>query len=160
MPRASRVDLFARTADTIATFHRLGDELGSRLVDDQPADTERIPFRKPNFSFPSPLPFFLFPPFFLHSADQLSRQSTVSSPLVPVLVLVSTNPPSLSKVKRNRKLDGRKCTSTGCAFEYPSSRSVPGIGNDLNIPWNEPFSISFSSSSSSNRSIETLSPWK
>lgn len=160
MPRASRVDLFARTADTIATFHRLGDELGSRLVDDQPADTERIPFRKPNFSFPSPLPFFLFPPFFLHSADQLSRQSTVSSPLVPVLVLVSTNPPlPFRKSNETENSTDENVPRPGVTFEYPSSRSVPGIGNDLNIPWNEPFSISFSSSSS-NRSIETLSPWK
>lgn len=120
MPRASRVDLFARIADTIATFHRLGDELGSRLVDDQPADTERIPFRKPNFSFPSPLPFFLFPPFFLHSADQLSRQSTVSSPLVPVLVLVSTNP-SPSPFRKSNET------------ENSTDENVPRPGVHLNI---------------------------
>lgn len=64
MPRASRVDLFARTADTIATFHRLGDELGSRLVDDQPADTERDPLSEAKFLLPFPSSFLSFSPLF------------------------------------------------------------------------------------------------
>lgn len=135
MPRASRVDLFARSADTIATFHRLGEAnlaagfSGWWTIDQRYGED---PLSEAKFLLPFLSLFFFFPPF-LHSTDQLSRQSTVS------FAASSRSGDGGTPSRKSNETEN----STDENVARPGARLnillllVPGIGNDLNIPWNE-----------------------
>lgn len=96
------------------------------------SDTERIPFRKPNFSFP----FFLsssFSPLFYTLPTSYRDRVPLVSPLVPV---PGTGEPSSRKSNETENSTDENVARPGARLNI-LLLLVPGIGNDLNIPWNE-----------------------